>query len=100
MSVDGYQTQDVAYCAALCYTYGIEALTKVEIDGHLKIFHLDIASNDGEEYLKDWNSGQFNVTDLKTFMKMYSNITQILRDLTRTGESEWTPRWQIVPTRR
>lgn len=103
MAIDGYITTDVGFCTALCYTYGIEVLERVttESDGHrqLKQFHLALASEDCKILMNDWNLGSFAVSNLKAYAKLASTVHQLLRDMTKRQETEWSKPevWEIVP---
>src|SRR6266478_2231120 len=95
MSSDGYVTSDLFFACGLCYVFGDEALTKIEVVDHReKRFTLDILSLDAEAYHDDFKAGNFAISDLKSYVRTYSWATRILKTMTRDGETEWmSPSW-------
>jgi hypothetical protein len=83
----------------MSYVFGPESLTRIENenDGRTRnaaSFHLDIPSLDAAEYYREFHQGRFGITDLKKYVKIYSDITRLLREMVRRGDQSWvSPAW-------
>ena len=94
---DGYIADDLWFGAAMMYLFGEESLTKIEVNQseefhkHCRevLLHLDIPSLDAHEYHKEFKAGTLAVSDLKSYIRTYTWITRILRDMRRKTESVW-----------
>jgi|SRR5229473_4544219 len=100
MANDGFTTQDLAFCVAMMYTFGDEALTKIEpaedsnSRRRAQKFVLDIPSLDAAEYFKEFHAGTFGISNLLAYIKTYNNVIQILKEMHKRGETEWSsPSW-------
>ena len=99
MSADGFKTKDPYLAAAIAYLYGFDCLTAIRNEpderGVLAAsFELDIASNDGAILVQEFKSGLLAITDLMSWVKCYSSLTRILRDMRRSGDVVWhSPSW-------
>jgi hypothetical protein len=99
---DGYIADDLWFAAAMMYVFGEESLTKIEVaqpdefHHHCREvkLHLDIPSLDAGEYYEEFKAGALAISDLKSFVRTYTWITRILRDMRRKAESVWvSPAW-------
>jgi hypothetical protein len=92
---DGFQTDHTFFCAAMVYTFGIEALTRIEMEpGYRAVFFLDIPTSEAAEYRREFDAGTFAISDLKTYLYNHSQVTRIVKDMQRRGESSWcSPSW-------
>lgn len=99
MSADGYQTNDIFFAGAMAYTFGPEALTRIENERsgpthNTATFFLDIPSLDAAEYYREFHTGRFTIADLKAYVKIHGDITRLLRDMVKRGDVSWTsPAW-------
>jgi hypothetical protein len=102
LSADGYISDDLWFGTSMMYLFGEDALTKIETilpeddyrHQRLVKLHLDIPSLDAIGYLEDFKAGTLAISDLKSFVRTYTWITRILRDMRRSGESVWhSPSW-------
>ncbi len=99
---DGYTTDELFFTAALCYIFGTDALTKIELiesrdarsRHQVRQFTLDVPSLDAAEYYKEFKAGMLAIADLFSFGIVYTGVTKTLRDMTRRGDTEWvSPSW-------
>jgi hypothetical protein len=102
MSNDGYIADDIWFAACLMYLFGEQSLTKIEVSKSPEFhrhcrevkLHLDIPSLDAQEYYKEFKAGALAISDLKSYIRTYTWITRILRDMERKTESVWvSPAW-------
>ena len=101
MANDGFTTQDLAFCVAMMYTFGDESLLRIEPLGGVnnprrrgQSFVLDIPSLDAKTYHAEFTAGTFGISNLLAYIKTYNGVIQILKDMHRRGEVEWTsPSW-------
>jgi hypothetical protein len=84
---DGFKTDGIGFSAVLAYLYSMDSLLRVDLERG-PIFHWDIPSEDAKILLDDWNSDTLTV-QANSFLKAYSQITRLLRDLQRTGQTSW-----------
>jgi hypothetical protein len=106
MSVDGFSTTNIYFVSALMFAFGKEVLTKIEfVEGNgntnrrhpNNLFTLDVPSVDAELYWEDWQRGKFAISDLKTYVGIFSDVTKTIRDMNWRGNPVWTQPWEIVP---
>jgi hypothetical protein len=91
---DGYQTRDIWFATAMAYTFGLEAMMRIENERsgqtrNTATFHFDIPSLDAEEYYREFHTGRFAIADLKTYCKIHGDITRLLREMVRRGDQSW-----------
>jgi hypothetical protein len=89
---DGFVSDDLAFSAGLCYAFGEESLTKVElISGKRDIpqFHFDAASLDCSGLREDFDKGEFAISDLKSYVRAYNKLLAILKQMRRDQEPVW-----------
>jgi hypothetical protein len=95
LSADGYKTTDIWFASSMAYTFGPEALTRIENERsgqtrNTATFFFDIPSLDAEEYYREFHTGRFAVADLKTYCKVHGDITRLLREMVKRGDVSWT----------
>jgi hypothetical protein len=89
MSVDGYQTDDIAFCAALLYVFTEDALTTIDLQNGKAMFSLAVASLDARIYREEFDRGELNILDLKSYMRTFSWLSKIIREMRRDGQIIW-----------
>lgn len=97
MANDGFTTDDTNFAAALLYVFGQDALTRIEHYGYTgRKFFIDAPSLDCGEtgYLHDYQTGQFNISDLKEYNRIQNWLIQRLKSMQKQGHTEWSsPSW-------
>jgi len=85
------------FAAGLCYVFGEESLTKIELIGgdtrsrhQDRQFTLDVPSLDAAEYYQEFKEKKFAISDLFSFTLIYTGLTRRLKDMTRRGDVIWT----------
>ena len=86
---DGYKTESFFVAAAVMYAYGPESLTAVRQDLGIISVELDAPSIDCELMATEFKDGQLAISDLKTWTRHYLDLTRIMRNLKRSGDSVW-----------
>jgi hypothetical protein len=87
-----YSTQDIGFAVAMMYVFGEEVLYEIEVPekkGGAE-FCLRIPPTDAGRYRKDFDSGELAISDLKSFLKMFSWVSGTLRDMRKQGQHLWS----------
>ena len=93
---DNYSTTTMGFAAVLAYVYGVDSLVRVEDDVTNKgqEFHFNIPSLDAEEFKKEYDRGELNISDAKTLIAIFSRIGQTLKKMRREGTTSFcSPSW-------
>src|SRR6266851_1287926 len=96
MSADGFITQDLFFAVGMLYTFGEDALLKIEPaeDSNprrkAQNFVLDAPSLDCQEYFSEFKARTFAISDLLAYANIHTRVIQILKDMHRRGDTEWT----------
>jgi hypothetical protein len=101
MANDEYQTDDIFFAVALMFVYGEECLLKISTDPTVNrerkrssVYTLNLPSCDAAILFDDFKSGNLAISDLLSYIRTYSFITRLLRNMRYRNEEEWcSPSW-------
>jgi hypothetical protein len=90
---DGFVTTTIGFAAALAYIFGWESLVRIEDnEDRTQRFHFDIPSLDAEEFRKEFEGGELNISDAKSLIENFSHIARTVKEMRKRNEASWCSR--------
>jgi hypothetical protein len=99
MSVDGFRTTSVWEASVIAYLYGWDCLATISDhekgDGTNKRvteYFLAVPSEDAKIDIENYEAGTLALSDTKSFVHVFNNISQIQHVFRRRGDKSWASR--------
>ncbi len=91
---DGYQSDDIEFCAALLYLYGEESLLTIDASQSRTVVTLDIPSEDAKILREQFDRDELSIL-LRSYCRVHSSLlSRVRRTRTALGQQWTSPTWQ------